>query len=71
MNDRTKAVAAGRARLAGGQDDHMRVESPADTVHVLFDIDMTWPDLREYEQLGLDLEFVEYSSHTMLADDSG
>lgn len=71
VTDRTKAVAAGRTRLAGEPDDPMRVESAADAVHVLFDLDMTWPNLREYEQLGLDLEFVEYSSHAMLADDSG
>lgn len=29
------------------------------------------PDLRGYEQLGLDVELVDYSSHPMLADDSG
>lgn len=71
VTDRTKAVAAGRARLAREPDDPRRVESAADAVGILFDEDMTWPELREYEQLGLDLELVEHSSHTMLAPDSG
>ncbi|HEX6443743.1 MAG TPA: hypothetical protein VF053_01545 [Streptosporangiales bacterium] len=66
VTDEARAVAAARSRLAGHQDGAGFVEHAADAVGVLFDEDAHWPD--GYEQLGLDLELVTHSSHTMLAD---
>lgn len=64
--DEPRAVAAAQSRLADDPDGAEFVEHASDAVGVLFDEDMTWPD--GYEQLGLDLELVTHSSHTMLAD---
>lgn len=66
VTDEARAVAAARSRLADDPDGTEIVEHAADAVGVLFDEDMTWPE--EYEQLGLDLEFVTHSSHTMLGE---
>lgn len=66
VTDEGRAVAAARSRTDGDADGAPYVEHAADAVSVLFDEDMTWPE--EYEQLGLDLEFLTHSSHTMLAE---
>lgn len=66
VTDEDRVVAAARSRLADDPDGAEFVEHAADAVGVLFDEDATWPD--GYEQLGLDLEFVTHSSHTMFAD---
>ncbi|MBO0826665.1 MAG: hypothetical protein J2P24_02675 [Streptosporangiales bacterium] len=65
--DEARAVAAARSRLAGDPDGADFVEHASDAVAVLFDEDVRWGE--EYEQLGLDLELVTHSSHTMFADE--
>jgi hypothetical protein len=67
VTDEARAVAAARERLADEPDGAEYVEHASDAVGVLFDEDMRWPE--GYEQLGLDLELVTHSSHTMLADE--
>ncbi|HEX6443740.1 MAG TPA: hypothetical protein VF053_01530 [Streptosporangiales bacterium] len=68
VTDEARAVAAARERLADDPDEAEFVGHAAEAVGVLFDEDVRWPE--GYEQLGLDLELVTHSSHTMLADES-
>lgn len=67
VTDEARAVAGARARIADDPDGAEFVEHASDAVGVLFDEDVRWGE--EYEQLGLDLELVTYSSHTMFADE--
>lgn len=67
VTDEDRAVEAARARLADEPDDAAFVEHAADAVGVLFEEDVRWGE--EFEQLGLDLELVTHSSHTMFADE--
>lgn len=61
-----------RAMSATAPDGPERpITSAADVVSTRFDREATWPDIDAYEQLGLDLELVRHTTHTMLpaADD--
>lgn len=66
VDDEARVVAATRERLADEPDGAEFVEHASDAVGALFEEDVHWGE--EYEQLGLDLELVTHSSHTMLAD---
>lgn len=47
------------------------ITSAADVVSTRFDREVSWPDAAAYEQLGLDLELVRHTTHTMLPADDG
>lgn len=67
ITDEQRAVSSGIRRLGDRRDEEQRLDSAADVVGALFDQEQGWPDVEAYEQMGLELELVNQSTHTMLA----
>ncbi|MQA80784.1 MAG: hypothetical protein GEV10_20270 [Streptosporangiales bacterium] len=65
VTDEQRAVTGGAERLAGLGEER-RPETAASVVGALVDEELAWPDIDAYGQLGLDLDLVRYSTHTML-----
>ncbi|MQA80781.1 MAG: hypothetical protein GEV10_20255 [Streptosporangiales bacterium] len=69
VDDHDKVVADGRRRLAPTERGNANLDTSADVVSALFDEEMTWPDFQAYEEMGLSLAVVDFSSQTLVALD--
>lgn len=68
VTDERRAVAGGAERLASLGEER-RPTTPAAVMGALVDEELAWPDVDAYGRLGLDLDLVRYSTHTMLGSD--
>lgn len=69
VDDHDAIVAAGRRRLAPTERGSANLDTSADVVSALFDEEMAWPDFQAYEEMGLSLAMVDFSSQTLVAVD--
>lgn len=69
VDDHDRIVADGRRRLAPTERGNEGLDTSADVVSALFDEEMTWPDFQAYEEMGLSLAMVDFSSQTLVAID--